>query len=179
MSSQPQKVLSSSEARIALDDVFTRLYNKIRLLAARVRWDNANPTLNATTLVHEAYLKLQKNPPDVTSKSYDEIIAIFAHAMRQILIDAARRKHAQKRELCEPPENMDLAIEDAIALDTVFDELAQKDAQLARVFGCRYFLGMTADETAAALAISKTAAERAFHEARLYVANRLRPALVD
>lgn len=179
MSSQPQEAFCDGQARVALDEVFTRLYSRIRQLAARLRWDGSNPTLNPTTLVHEAYLKLQRNPPDVRSGSYDEVVTIFAHAMRQILVDAARRKSAHKREVWERPERTDLPIEDAIALDAAFAELLKKDSRQGHVFECRFFLGMTCEETAASLRISKPTVERDLHEARQYLANRLRSVTIE
>jgi RNA polymerase sigma factor (TIGR02999 family) len=177
MSSQPQEAICpEDDARVALDEVFGRLYDRIRLLAARIRWTGANPTLNPTTLVHEAYLKLQKSPPNFAAKSYEEVAPIFAHAMRQILVDAARRKGAQKRASVDLPERADLPIEDAIALDAAFEELARSDPRQARVFECRFFLGMTCDETAAALALSKKTVERDWQQAREWVAGKLQPA---
>ena len=143
MSSQPQpaacpedRVPCTDEDKRALDDLFSELYDKIRLLASRIRWTGANPTMNPTALVHEAYMKLQKCPPEMASKSYNEVIAIFANTMRQILVDGARRKNAQKRVPGEFPPHTDLPAEDAITLDTALDELERDNAAQARVVQC-------------------------------------------
>jgi hypothetical protein len=62
---------------VDVDEVFERLYDRIRCLASRVRWSGTNPTLNPTALAHEAYLKLRRDPPDLASKSYEEVIGIL------------------------------------------------------------------------------------------------------
>jgi RNA polymerase sigma factor (TIGR02999 family) len=158
-----------------LDDLFGRLYSKIRQLASRVRWKGANPTLNATALAHEAYLKLLKDPPDLASKSSDEVIAVFANAMRQILIDAARRKKAQKRDPVSAPENTPLPVEDALTIDALAQDLKRENPRQGQVVDCRFYLGMTVDETAAALGLSKTMVEREWREARARLGARVQP----
>src|ERR1700722_15848522 len=90
--------IPSGAPKIALDDLFTRKYKEIRHLASRLQWKGGNPTLGPTALAHEVYEKLLKDPPDLESKSWNEVIAVFANAMRQILVDAARRKKARKRD---------------------------------------------------------------------------------
>lgn len=155
----------SSQAQ--LDELFSQLYNKIRALASRVRWNGSNPTLNSTALAHEAYLKLLKDPPDLASRSYEEVAAVFANAMRQILIDGARRKNAQKRVAIDSPERKGLPAEDAIALDNALDELKRKNPLGARVADCRFLLGMTVEETAAALGLSKRTVEREWQQAKV------------
>lgn len=170
MSSQPPKAACPEED---LDALFSRLYEKIRRLASRIRWSGTNPTLNPTALVHEAYLKLMKDPPDLASKSYEEVIAVFAHAMRQILIDAARRKGAQKRAPAGLPDKADLPVEDALTLDIVLEKLERENALQARIVQCRFLLGMTVDETAAALGISKTTVEREWRDAKASLSHKI------
>jgi RNA polymerase sigma factor (TIGR02999 family) len=177
MSSQPKTATCPEEdPKANLDELFTRLYSRIHQLASRIRWNGANPTLNPTALVNEAYLKLQKSPPDLAAKSYDEVAAILANAMRQILVDAARRKGAQKRACGELPEPAELPVEDTIALESAFAELQLENPRQARVFECRYFLGMNCEEAASTLHLSMRTAERDWQQARAQVANRLRPA---
>ncbi len=124
-----------------LDELFGQRYEKIKRLAVRVRWNGANPTLNPTALVHEAYVKLRENPPDLSAKDYDGIIRIFSRAMRQILIDAARRKDALNRLPMSQPEDAKLPIEDAIGLNDALDELERENPRLARIAECRFVLG--------------------------------------
>ncbi|HEX4807612.1 MAG TPA: sigma-70 family RNA polymerase sigma factor [Bryobacteraceae bacterium] len=169
------QVGQTAEDRRALDERFSELYDKIRLLASRVRWPGTNPTLTPTALAHEAYMKLLKEPPDLSSKSYDEVIAIFANTMRQILIDGARRKNAQKRVPVNSPERMDLPAEEAITLDIALGELERENPVQARIVQCRFLLGMTVDETAAALAISKRTVEREWQEAKAHLGQKIHP----
>ena len=180
MSSQPQKAPDPDDQngwtlddKRALDDLFTRLYEKIRLLAARIRYTSGNPTLNPTALVHEAYMKLQKHPAGIALKPYDDIVALFANAMRQILIDAARRKSARKRVSVDLPERPDLPIEDALTLDAAMSDLERENKTRARIVQCRFLLGMTVVETAAALDLSARTVEREWQEAKISLNQRL------
>jgi RNA polymerase sigma-70 factor (ECF subfamily) len=183
MSSRPQEVIraedreaiSSPDENAALDEVFSQLYNKIRTLASRVRWNGTNPTLNATALAHEAYLKLRKDPPELAAKSCDEVIRIFANAMHQILIDAARRKDAQKRMIVDGPERRDLAIEDAIAVAAALETLERENPRQAQIVRCRFLLGMTAGETAAAVCVSKRTVEREWQDAKALLGTKIYP----
>jgi RNA polymerase sigma factor (TIGR02999 family) len=168
------EIVVTPEERRALDDLFNQQYDKIRALASRVRWDRDSPTLGRTALAHEAYLKLLKHPPDLTSKSYEDVIGIFACVMREILIDAARRKKARKRAQVESPaKSMPPAIEDMIALDAALDDLTVQNARQARVVECRFVLGMTNAETAAALRLSTRTAEREWREAKASLDKRI------
>lgn len=163
------------DERQLLDELFTRLYDKIRRLASRVRWSGTNPTLSPTALAHEAYLKLRKDPPDFAARSYDEIIAIFANAMHQILIDAARRKGAQKRAVVSSPDKPGLPIEDAIAIAGALEGLERENPAQARVVQCRFLLGMTVEETAAALGFSRRSVEREWHDAKVRLTSKIAP----
>jgi RNA polymerase sigma factor (TIGR02999 family) len=184
MSSQPQKAISSDNGEISsvpgdtrtLDELFTRLYERIRRLAARVRWNGTNPTLNPTALAHEAYMKLRKDPPELATKSYDEVAAIFANVMRQILTDAARRKGARKRAVADLGGGTNLPIEDVITIDAALEQLERENPLQARVVQCRFLLGMTVDETAATLQISKRTIEREWHDARARLTSIVDPA---
>lgn len=164
------------EEKLALDAVVLRLYNDLRRLAARVRWQGSSQTLNPTALVHEAYEKLLKDPPDLASKPYDEVLGIFAHVMRQILIDAARRKSAQKRTPEGLPNAKALPVEDALTLEQAVRELEREHPRQARIADCRFYLGMTVTETAAALHLSKTTVEREWETARASLEKAIRPA---
>ncbi len=165
---------AASEQR--LDELFGELYEKIKRLAARVQWEGKNPTLNPTALAHDAYLKLRENPPDLSSRNYDEVIRIFSHAMRQILVDAARRKGALKRAAVTPTEDAKLPIEDAVTLNMALEELEKENPRQLRIIECRYLLGMTVDETAAALGQSKTTVERDWREAKDWLSRKIHPA---
>jgi RNA polymerase sigma factor (TIGR02999 family) len=176
MSQQPQETPGSDYDRQALDSCFTRLYDNIRHLARRLGWTSTNPTLNATALAHEAYLRLRKDPPDLASKSHEETIAIFANSMRQILIDAARRKSARKRQQEALPESNRLPIEDALTVAMALEDLARAAPQQGRIAEARFLLGMTASETANALGVSVRTVEREWQEARTCLAGKLQVA---
>ena len=185
--SAPQEIIGSEDheanptagQRAALDDLFTRLYDKIRVLASRVRWNGTNPTLNPTALAHEAYVKLRKDPPELTAKSYEEVIAIFANAMRQILIDSARRKAAQKRLALDAPEKAGPPIEDAVAVAEALEKLEGDNPRQAQIVRCRFLLGMTADETALALGLGKRTVEREWQGARARLSRELDPGITE
>jgi len=174
--SEDREAVPSAEQTVALDELFTQLYNKIRILASRIRWNGTNPTLNPTALAHEAYIKLRKDPPELAVKSYDEIIGIFANAMHQILIDAARRKSAQKRVAMDPPKRTELPIEDAITIATTLGKLGLNNPRQAQIVRCRFLLGMTAEETAAALRLSKRMVEREWQCAKTHLSREIDPA---
>lgn len=88
-------------------------------------------------------------------KSYDEVIAIFANAMQQILQDAARRKRARKRIAVDLSEATELPIEDAITIAAAVAELGRENPRQAQIVRCRFLLGMTTAETAAALRLER------------------------
>lgn len=184
MPSQPQKAFSSetgetdctAEEMRALDQRFLELYGRIKRLAARIRWNGTNPTLNPTALAHEAYIKLREDSTDFAAKSYEQVIAIFAKAMHQILIDAARRKSAQKRIAGGLPQASDLPVEDALTIANALDGLEREYPVQARIAQCRFLLGMTVEETSAALAIPKRTVERQWQEAKEWLGGKIDPA---
>jgi len=167
--------MTGPDEKLALDAAVLRCYNDLRQLARRLRYQGSNSTLSPTALVHEAYEKLLKDPPDFAAKPYDEVLAIFAHVMRQILIDAARRKSAQKRTPGGLPAASALPVEDALTLETAVKRLELENPRQARITDCRFYLGMTVAETAAALGLSKTTVEREWVEARARLEKAIRP----
>jgi RNA polymerase sigma factor (TIGR02999 family) len=124
---------------------------------------------------HEAYIKLRKDPPELAAKPYDEVIGIFANAMRQILIDAARHKSAQRRVALDAPEKTELPIEDAITVLTALEQLEVDNPRQAQIIKCRFLLGLTADETAAALRLSKRTVEREWQDAKAHLSRKIDP----
>src|SRR5271156_2688081 len=87
---------TAARERRALDDIFSLVYEELRRLASFIRRNEANVTINSTALVHEAWLKL-KGSPHLASTSVPHFKAIAAKAIRQVLVDEARRRHARKR----------------------------------------------------------------------------------
>jgi RNA polymerase sigma factor (TIGR02999 family) len=147
----------------ALNQLVTALYAELHRIAARhLRGERTGHTLQATALVHEAYLKLFDGG---TQRFTGEVhfLAVASRVMRQVLVDYARARATQKRGGGDPASwTASLEVEgesgaellDLIALDGALDALAAEDDSLARLVEMRYFGGMTAEETAEALGIS-------------------------
>lgn len=151
----------------ARDRVFARLYGELKRLAAAVlRSESGHETLQPTALLNDALMKLiQSKAPQAEDRQH--FARIVARAMRQILIDRARRKLADKRGAGEKPvplEGHDAALSaspaDLVALDDALSTLARLDARAAEVVELRVFAGLTIDETARALQIHPSAVNR-------------------
>lgn len=149
----------------ALDQLTPALYEELHRIASRhLRGERPGHTLQATALVHEAYLKLF----DASERAFTDeshFLAIASRVMRQVLVDYARARASQKRsagfaELPDWKSNLEvegetgLELLDLIELDSAMKALAAEDESLARLIEMRYFGGMTAEETAEALGIS-------------------------
>jgi RNA polymerase sigma factor (TIGR02999 family) len=162
--------------RTALDRLFPLVYGELhgrahRQLAQRRPGD----TLSTTALVHEAYLKLT----DSAAQSYNDRIHFFAvasRAMRQILVDYARRKAAEKRgggRRAISLDHADLASPDRadelIALDDGLHELAALDERLARTVELRFFGGLSVEEAAEVLGTSPRTVKRDWRKARAFL----------
>lgn len=151
----------------ARDRVFSRLYGELRRLAAAVlRSESGHETLQPTALLNDALMKLiQSRPPQAEDRGH--FARIVARAMRQILIDRARRKLADKRGAGERPLSIDdhdaaltASPADLVALDDALSTLSRFDARAASVVELRVFGGLTIDETAQALGIHPSAVNR-------------------
>ncbi|MFA5683728.1 MAG: ECF-type sigma factor [Lysobacteraceae bacterium] len=151
----------------ARDRVFSRLYGDLKRLAAAVlRSESGHETMQPTALLNDALMKLlQAKPPQAGDRQH--FSRIVARAMRQILIDRARRKLADKRGAGEAPlslEDHDAALTatpaDLVALDDALSALAKLDPRAASVVELRVFAGFTIEETAQALDIHPSAVNR-------------------
>ena len=161
--------------RHAAAELLPVVYDELRkLAAARLANEKPGQTLDATALVHEAYLRLV-GPAD--EKRWDHrghFFAAAAEAMRRILVDTARRKTAARRagaredvdpdRIAAPGEDDEL-----LALDEALDRLAEKDPVKAELVKLRYFAGLTADQAAAVLGISPSTADRHWTYARAWL----------
>jgi RNA polymerase sigma factor (TIGR02999 family) len=176
--------MSGSEPgdRRALDHLFSVTYEELRRLAAAVRRSDPGASLTPTTLVNEAWLKLMASPSFVaTSPLHFKRIA--ARAMRQVLIEAARRRHADKRGghavFVTFDEALDAAVsteEELLALDLALDQLTQLSPRQAQMVECRFFGGLDVAETALLLEVSEATIERDWRAAKAWLALQLRPA---
>ena len=166
----------------SLDYLFSVTYEELRRLASTIKRSDASDTLNPTALVNEAWLKLAKSPPfETTSRLHFKRIA--ARAMRQVLIEAARRRNAGKRGGQVIFADMDLAIteapvgrEELLALDEALQELERLEPRQARLVESRFFGGLDVVETAELLEVSEATVHREWRSAKAWLKYRLRPA---
>ena len=154
------------------------VYDELRKLAARkLAQEKPGQTLQATGLVHEAYIRLVDVDKVQHWNSRGHFFAAAAEAMRRILIDNARRKRRlrhgggrQRLELADLDAADESATQDILALDAALEKLGDQWPEVAEVVKLRYFAGLTMEQTAAALGISVRTAHRhwAFARAWLY-----------
>lgn len=160
----------------ATQELLPLVYDELRnLAAAKLAWEKPGQTLDATGLVHEAYLKLVSGH----NKGWDSKAHFFgaaAEAMRRLLVDHARRKKRLKhggglsrRELIEVEISTPEPREDLVALDAALTKLSDHDPTAAQLVQLRYFTGMTIEETAKVLGLSKRSAERLWKYARAWL----------
>lgn len=171
-----------TEDRHALDQLFSATYEELRRLAQRVRRGESATTLSPTVLVNEAWIKLARSPlPGFESPLHFKRIA--ARAMRQLLVEAARRRLASKRggdgsvqvvTFDESAHDLPVTETQLLALDAALEELALSAPRQARMIECRFFGGMDVSETAALLGISEATLMRDWRAARAWLAQAMR-----
>ncbi len=160
----------------AVDKLFPAVYDELRRLAAwKLSQERPGQTLQATALVHEAYIRLVGEEAR-NWKSRTHFFLASAEAMRRILIENARRKRRLKRGGDQQRvdfEDATMAIEepkeDVIALDEALAKLAEEDPVKAKLVELRYFAGLTIEQAAELLGISITAAKRHWVYARTWL----------
>ena len=158
--------------------LFPAVYDELRRLAAcRLADEPAGHTLDATALVHEAFLKLQAAP---AFESKGEFFRVAAEAMRRILIDHARKKRSEKRggkgkrfELAESDKIAITDLDTILAIDEALEKLAKEDAASAELVRLKLFAGLTVDEAADNLGVSRATAYRDWAYARAYLTSAL------
>lgn len=172
----------------AINQLLPLIYNQLHKLASQQRYFRRKDyTLNTTALVHEAYLKLI-NHPDPSWENRTHFFRVAAKAMRQILVDYAKRQRAAKRggddvkislnQTLEFPleERIQLSnerTEEMLAVDEALERLATFDERLSQVVELRYFAGFTIPETAEALGLSPTTVKREWTTARAWLSREL------
>jgi RNA polymerase sigma-70 factor, ECF subfamily len=163
----------------AASRLFDLLYVELRRLARRhLQNERSDHTLQATALVHEAYLRMVDGHQDWRNRAH--FFAIASSAMRRILIDHARARRAVKRPGSQQQWNLDdlplLSNEhndDVIAIDLALQKLSQIDARQGRIVELRYFGGLTAEEAAEALGISVITVQRDWAVAKAWLHGEL------
>jgi RNA polymerase sigma factor (TIGR02999 family) len=165
----------------AAEQLLPLVYEELRKLAAqKLAHEKPGQTLQATALVHEAYLRLVGGEPDAHWNGRGHFIAAAAEAMRRILVENARRKKTEKRggarrriDLSQA-EPLDRADPDALLdLDELLTRLAGEDPEAAAVAKLRIFAGMSVEEAAQALSTSRASAYRQWTYARAWLHARL------
>ena len=169
MSSEATCILSavSDGDRSQIDRLFELTYSDLRNLAqSHLAGDTSSNTLQPTAVVHEVFLKLV-NHEEVDWRGRSHFFAIGATAMRQFLVDHARRKAADKRGAGRTRISLDERLkvsverdEDVLALDEALRRLAHIDDGRARIVEMRFFAGMTLEEIAAVLGVSERTVKR-------------------
>jgi RNA polymerase sigma factor (TIGR02999 family) len=165
----------------AAEQLLPLVYDELRKLAAqRLTHEQPGQTLQATALVHEAYVRLVDAEDAQRWNSRGHFFAAAAEAMRRILVEQARRKQADKhgggRPRVELPEDVaapEARIDDLLALDEALARLERHDAEAARLVKLRYFAGLSHQEAAQALGISRGAADRLWALARAWLFRQL------
>ncbi|MEM7414751.1 MAG: ECF-type sigma factor [Gemmatimonadota bacterium] len=159
----------------ALDQLFALVYGELKARAHLQR--SSSPTLGTTALVHEVYLKLAGSSRDWNDRAH--FMRVAARAMRQILIDRARRRTAHKRgggaavvtleEMAVAAESPEGAAETLMALDDALLRLGRQSERLAHVVELRFFGGLSVEETAEALGVSDRTVKRDWRLARAFL----------
>lgn len=168
----------------AAKELLPLVYDELRKLAAlKLAQERPGQTLEATALVHEAYLRLVGSPDSEPAATFDNrghFFAAAAEAMRRILIDNARRKKAdkhgggwQRHELIETELAISSSSDDLLAVDEELTALAAIEPEIARLVELRFFAGLTLDEGARSLGISIRTAHRHWAYARAWLRRQL------
>ncbi len=160
----------------ARDRLVTLVYGELRRMAhRRLQRERVGHTIRTGTLAHEVYLRLFK-ANGMPCRNREEFFCIVAGLMREILVDAARKRDCQKRggnpthvpledaTVVTPALNLDL-----IALDEALNALARYDKELSQVVELHYFAGLTIEETADILGVSTHVVKRRWQKARIYL----------
>jgi RNA polymerase sigma factor (TIGR02999 family) len=176
---EPGTVLADQDA---LDHLFSVTYEELRRLASSVRRGDPSATISPTALVNEAWVKLSASARfAVMSPLHFKRIA--ARAMRQVLVEAARRRNAEKRGgdvvFVTFDESMDVAAtsrDDLLALDAALDHLARLNPRQALMVESRFFGGLDVTETAELLEVSEATVLRDWRAAKSWLASEIRRA---
>jgi RNA polymerase sigma factor (TIGR02999 family) len=165
----------------AADKLLPLVYEELRRLAAeRLVHEKPGQTLQSTALVHEAYLRLVGAENEQRWDTRGHFFAAAAEAMRRILIENARRKHRLKRggnrkriDLQQAEVGSAVPSDDLLAIDEALDRLAEEDPLKAELVKLRFFTGLSIEETARCLGISRATADRYWAYARAWLYERL------
>jgi RNA polymerase sigma factor (TIGR02999 family) len=172
-----------SEGRTeALDELLPKVYDELhRRASAYLKHERPGHTLQTTALVHEAYLKLVDQRAVSGWNDRGHFFAVASQAMRRILVDYARQRHREKRGGADealPLEEALLAVADEsdldlVALDEALNRLAEIDPDQEKLVELRYFAGLSLDDAASALGVSRATAAREWQTAKAWLRREL------
>jgi RNA polymerase sigma factor (TIGR02999 family) len=165
----------------AADLLLPLVYEELRRLAAhKLAQEAPGQTLQATALVHEAYLRLVGGANVLNATGRSHVFTVAAEAMRRILVESARRKRSRKRGGGRKRAELDEANlagperrQDLLALDEALDNLAAADPQAAELVKLRYFVGLSIPEAAEVLNLGPRSADRLWAYARAWLRQAL------
>lgn len=169
----------------AMRSLFPLVYRELKAVARRQLGRAPGHSLDTTGLVHEAYFKLAKvHRERVQDRAH--FLAISARAMRQVLVAAARKRHSLKHGAGIRPDTLTQArdetviqLDDVLAINNALDKLEDLEPRLARLVECRFFAGLTVDETAEALERSTATVNRDWRRAKAWLRHYLRSEAAD
>ncbi len=172
---------SLDEHSESINKVLPVVYDELRQLAHReLRRERADHTLNTTSLVHEAYLKMVKHPPKGDWDGRRHFFGIAARAMRQILVNYAKMKSTQKRAGSLNKQSFEEGIymsvekaEELVALDEALQKLEQMNERQGKVVECKYFAGYNIEETAEILGVSTATVKRDWVSSKAWLHNQI------
>jgi RNA polymerase sigma factor (TIGR02999 family) len=165
----------------AAEQLLPLVYDELRkLAAAKLAQEKPGQTLQATALVHEAYIRLVDAEKGQHWNSRGHFFGAAAEAMRRILVETARQKKRRKRgggqqgrPLAEAELLADDRMDEILGVDTALDDLAAQDPQAAALVKLRFFAGLTNEEAAAAISVSTRSAERIWVYAKAWLRETL------
>ncbi|PQJ35911.1 hypothetical protein BSZ35_16040 [Salinibacter sp. 10B] len=173
-------LLKGTSEEEVLEEILPVVYDELRRLARRhLQSEPTDLTLRTTALVHEAYMKLAEHN-EVDWENRRHFFSVAARAMRQVLVDHARHRTADKRGGALPDQPLDDVTPKTprpptavLAVDQALDRLAEIDERRSRVVECRFFGGYTIAETAVVLDVSTSTIERDWRTAKAWLQREL------
>ena len=174
------KAMNSGDSAAA-EQLLPLVYHELhRIASAYMRRERPDHTLQATALIHEAYLRLVGE--EINWQDRGHFIGLAAHVMRRVLVDYARQHHAERRagglQRVEMEDNLAISperLDEVLFLDRALERLKEKSPRQAQVVELRYFGGLSVEQIAAILGVAPRSVKRDWSLARMFLYRQLRP----